>query len=417
LKSAEKLLSSTGHDLSFSRPPYRVLVVAPQPFYENRGTPIALRNVLEAASQRGYEIDLVTFPVGEPIVLQGLRIFRAGTWLPIRKVPIGISARKVILDFSLLPVFLKQIRQEKYEFIYALEEAAFLVLLLQRWHKLPVIYDMQSSLPEQLRGHPVFGWSGIQRMLNFFERWMVRKADRIVCSAGLRKYVQSIEPSADVREWFFPGMRREFLADEPEQLRKEFGIDPDSRVVLYTGNFEPYQGVERLLDAALLVVAEVPGTIFVLVGEQTPSRFSRSKSAALLREQGALRLVPGQPRSKINCFMAIADVLVSPREDTGNIGIKIFEYMGAGKPIVATDTPSHRAVLDETRAILVDLSPEAMGSAIIRLLRDRAMGKLLGDSARSYAAINLGWKTFTDGVAALYTLRKHGVRSEHQYLG
>jgi glycosyltransferase involved in cell wall biosynthesis len=385
---------------------HRILVVAPQPFYENRGTPIALRNVLKAASQRGYEVDLVTFPVGEPIDLPGLRIFRAGTWLPIRKVPIGFSIRKVILDFFLLPVFLERIRREKYEVIYALEEAAFLVLLLRRWHKLPVIYDMQSSLPEQLKEHPVLGLAVFQRSLRSFERWMVRKADRIVCSAGLRKYVRSIEPSADVREWFFPGIRREFLAGEPEQLRKEFGIDPDSGVVMYTGNFEPYQGVERLLDAALHVVAEVPGTIFVLVGDETPSRFSRSKSAALLREKGALRLIPRQPKSKINCFMAIADVLVSPREVIGNIGIKIFEYMGTGKPIVATDTPAHRTVLDETRAILVDLSPEAMGGAIVRLLRDPAAGKLLGESARAYAQINLTRDAFADRVADLYALGK-----------
>jgi glycosyltransferase involved in cell wall biosynthesis len=336
--------------------------------------------------------------------LPGLRIFRAGAWLPIRNVPIGFSIRKVILDFSLLPVFLKRIRREKYEFIYALEEAAFLVLLLRRWHKLPVIYDMQSSLPEQLRGHPVFGWSGIQRMLNFFERWMVRKADRIVCSAGLRKYVLSIEPSADVREWIFPSERRPFPTGEPDRLRKELGIDPGSGVVLYAGNFEPYQGVERLLAAALDVVVELPGTVFVLVGDQTPSRLSRSKSATLLRERGALRLVPRQPKSKVNRFLAIADVLVSPRDDTGNVGIKIFEYMAAGKPIVATDTRAHRAVLDETRAILVDLSPEAMGSAIVRLLRDRAAGKLLGDSARSYSGKNLRRNEFADRVANLFTL-------------
>jgi glycosyltransferase involved in cell wall biosynthesis len=170
--------------------------------------------------------------------------------------------------------------------------------------------------------------------------------------------------------------------------------------------------VERLIDTALLVVAEVPGTIFVLVGDDTPSRFSRSKSAALLREKGALRLVPRQPKSKINCFMAIADVLVSPRDDIGNIGIKIFEYMGAGKPIVATDTPSHRAVLDETRAVLVDPSPGEMGSAIVRLLRDRAAGKLLGDSARSYAEKHLCWEAFADDVADLYILGRHENRPE-----
>ena len=400
----EESPSTTEHGLPFPLRSHRILVVAPQPFYQDRGTPIALRNVLEAASQRGNEVDLVTFPVGEPIDLPGLRIFRAGAWLPIRNVPIGFSIRKVILDFSLLPVFLKRIRREKYEFIYALEEAAFLVLLLRRWHKLPVIYDMQSSLPEQLRGHPVFGWSGIQRMLNFFERWMVRKADRIMCSAGLRKYVLSIEPSADVREWIFPSERRPFPTGEPDRLRKELGIDPGSGVVLYAGNFEPYQGVERLLAAALDVVVELPGTVFVLVGDQTPSRLSRSKSATLLRERGALRLVPRQPKSKVNRFLAIADVLVSPRDDTGNVGIKIFEYMAAGKPIVATDTRAHRAVLDETRAILVDLSPEAMGSAIVRLLRDRAAGKLLGDSARSYSGKNLRRNEFADRVANLFTL-------------
>ena len=400
----EESPSTTEHGLPFPLRSHRILVVAPQPFYQDRGTPIALRNVLEAASQRGNEVDLVTFPVGEPIDLPGLRIFRAGAWLPIRNVPIGFSIRKVILDFSLLPVFLKRIRREKYEFIYALEEAAFLVLLLRRWHKLPVIYDMQSSLPEQLRGHPVFGWSGIQRMLNFFERYMVRKADRIVCSAGLRKYVLSIEPSADVREWIFPSERRPFPTGEPDRLRKELGIDPGSGVVLYAGNFEPYQGMERLLAAALDVVVELPGTVFVLVGDQTPSRLSRSKSATLLRERGALRLVPRQPKSKVNRFLAMADVLVSPRDDTGNVGIKIFEYMAAGKPIVATDTRAHRAVLDETRAILVDLSPEAMGSAIVRLLRDRAAGKLLGDSARSYSGKNLRRNEFADRVANLFTL-------------
>jgi len=404
LGALEESPSTTEHAPPLPRRSQPILVVAPQPFYENRGTPIALRNVLEAASRRGYEVDLLTFPVGEPVELPGLRIFRAGAWLPIRNVPIGFSIRKVILDFSLLPVFLQRIRREKYEFIYALEEAAYLALLLRRWHKLPLIYDMQSSLPEQLKAHPLLGSAVFQRMLRYAERWMLRKADRIVCSAGLRKYVLSIKPSADVREWYFPGIRREFLTDETDRLRKDLGIDPESGVVLYAGNFEPYQGVGRLLDAALEVVAEVPGTIFVLVGDETPSRFTQSKSAALLRERGALRLVPRQPKSKINCFMAIADVLVSPRDDIGNIGLKIFDYMGAGKPIVATDTPAHRAVLDESRAILVDPSPEAMGRAIVRLLRDRAAGKLLGESARAYAQVNLTRDAFADRVADLYGL-------------
>jgi glycosyltransferase involved in cell wall biosynthesis len=108
--------------------------------------------------------------------------------------------------------------------------------------------------------------------------------------------------------------------------------------------------------------------------------------------------------SEIPCFLAMADVVVSPRDNTGNVGIKVFEYMAAGKPIVATDTPAHRALLDEDRAVLVGLSPEEMGSAIVRLLRDRIAAKRLGESARAYAEKNLTWDAFADRVADLYAL-------------
>ena len=80
----------------------RVLVVAPQPFYQDRGTPIALRQVLEALSGLGYQVDVLTFPVGQDIELPGVRIFRAGNPFRIRGVPVGLSARKLLLDLSLV---------------------------------------------------------------------------------------------------------------------------------------------------------------------------------------------------------------------------------------------------------------------------------------------------------------------------
>lgn len=401
MRSNEHHPRSPGQNSPRSSSSHRILVVAPEPFYENRGTPIALRKVLEAASQRGYEVDLLTFPVGESVELPGLRIFRVGTWLPIRNVPIGFSIRKVILDAFLLPSILRRTGREKYECIYALEEATFLALLLRRWHRLPVLYDMQSSLPEQLKQHAVLGGAAFQRLLRFCERWMIRKADRIVCSVGLRTYVLSIEPGAHVREWYFPCEPGELSTGDPDRLRKELGIDPGSRVVLYTGNFEPYQGMRRLLDAAPTVISEVPNTIFLLVGNHAGSDLSLPEPADRLRKQGTLRLIPSQPKSEIPRFLAMADVVVSPRDNTSNVGIKIFEYMAAGKPIVATDTPAHRTVLAEDRAVLVNLSPEKMGSAIIQLLRDPATARLLGESARAYAEKNLAWKAFADQVADL----------------
>jgi hypothetical protein len=59
--------------------PPRVLVLAPQPFYEDRGTPIAVRHLLEALCELEYHVDLLTYPVGASIDLSNLHIRRVGT--------------------------------------------------------------------------------------------------------------------------------------------------------------------------------------------------------------------------------------------------------------------------------------------------------------------------------------------------
>jgi glycosyltransferase involved in cell wall biosynthesis len=396
--------SSRGPDFSISPASGRILVVAPEPFFENRGTPIALKRILEAASERSINVDLLTFPVGDPVALMGLRIFRVATWIPIRKVPIGFSLRKVLLDFFMVPAILKLTRRGAYSCIYALEEAAFLAMILRPWHKLPVLYDMQSSLPEQLMEYRVFRWPLIQRLLRSIEKWMIRNADRIVCSAGLRDYILGIEPAARVQEWRFPAEPVEHRESDVEQLRKDLGIPPGSPVVLYTGNFEPYQGVDRLLHAASKVISQIPDTVFLLVGETGPSDFPVPEPIGRLKQQGSLRLIPRQSQSEVSRFLAMADIVVSPRDGTRNVGLKIFEYLAAGKPIVATDTLAHRRVLDEERAVLVNLSPDDLGKAIVDLLRDPARSNRLGLAARAYAEENLGWKPFVKQVGDLYNL-------------
>ena len=128
----------------------RVLMVAPQPFYTDRGTPIAVRQVLEALGELGQPVDLLTFPIGADPTLPGLRIFRSGNPLRIRRVPIGLSMRKVALDISLLAAFRRRLASESYWCIHAVEEAAFPAAILARQYGIPLLYDMQSSLAEQL---------------------------------------------------------------------------------------------------------------------------------------------------------------------------------------------------------------------------------------------------------------------------
>src|SRR5699024_9774341 len=92
--------------------------------------------------------------------------------------------------------------------------------------------------------------------------------------------------------------------------------------------------------------------------------------AALVRA-GSLRVVKRQPRERIPAYLAMADVVVSPRAYGDNLPLKIFDYLSAGKPIVATDIPAHRSVLDEDRALLTGLWSPDLARGIVRLLQDR----------------------------------------------
>src|SRR4029450_4785693 len=92
----------------------RVLLVAPQPFYQDRGTPIAVRQVLEALSQLGYKVDLLTYPVGADIQAPGLRLMRVANQFGIKNVPVGLSLQKLLLDIPLSFGIQRQLRQGGY---------------------------------------------------------------------------------------------------------------------------------------------------------------------------------------------------------------------------------------------------------------------------------------------------------------
>src|SRR5215207_10604066 len=131
-------------------PGRRILVVAPQPFYEDRGTPIAVRQVLQALAELGRTVDLLTFPVGEDVELPGLRIIRSGNPMGYTRVPIGLSLRKIVLDIPLTWAMRRLMMSGQYSCIHAVEEAAFPAAVLASRQGVPLLYDMQSSLAEQL---------------------------------------------------------------------------------------------------------------------------------------------------------------------------------------------------------------------------------------------------------------------------
>jgi glycosyltransferase involved in cell wall biosynthesis len=380
----------------------RVLVVAPEPFYEDRGTPIAVRTVLQALSELQYQVDLLTYPVGQPIVIPRVRVLRLPNLFGFRHVPVGLSFRKLLLDAILVVALWWRLRRTQYWCVHAVEEAAFPAIVLAQGRGLPVIYDMQSSLPEQLVKFRAFRGRRIQRLLGRCEAWLLRRADAVVSSAGLLHRVSEAAPGKLAHEWHFPSMQAAPPRGAGTALRAELGIPSTVPVVVYAGTFEPYQGLAMLLASIPRVRESVPDAVFVLVGGDEASLAQIREDAKHLHLHDSLVLTGRKPRTEMPTYMAMADLLVSPRVYGDNLPLKVFDYLAAARPIVATDLPSHRALLDESRAVLVEPSADGLAQGIVTLLRDPQRAARLAIAAQAYAGSNLGWNRFLAAVRGLY---------------
>ncbi len=387
----------------------RVLVIAPQPFYEDRGTPIAVRKLLEALSYLGYQIDVLTFPVGRSLPIPGVRYFRVPNPLRIRSVPIGFSLRKVWLDLFIYLVLIRLLRRNNYYCIHAVEESAFLAVLAARRYRTPVIYDMQSSIPEHLAEHRLFGRKPASRLLKAAERWLLKRVQYVVSSSGLGDYVRALSPLTPVREWRYPSDSPAASTKALRQLRADLGLSEEQRVVLYTGNFADYQGLSILFDAAPAVLARVPDAVFVLVGADARQSADLAIEFESRLAPNAYRILVRQPREAMPAFLRLADVVVSPRTHGSNIPLKALEYLAAGCAIVATSIPAHRSVLTDEIALLVEPDPASFATAITALLESPKRADELRDAARGYAQAHLNWPSFVRSIEELLAeLRNDG---------
>ena len=127
----------------------RILLIAPEPFYAPRGTPMNVLQLCRVLTGAGYRVDLLTYPLGHDVALPGLRIHRAPRVPGIDHVPIGFSWRKLPLDAALWLRALTLLARHRYRVVHAVEEAAFLALPLT-WLGVPLLYDLDSQISDQL---------------------------------------------------------------------------------------------------------------------------------------------------------------------------------------------------------------------------------------------------------------------------
>jgi len=172
----------------------KVLMIAPQPFFTPRGTPFSIRGRIQALVALGHSVDLVTYHLGEDVSLPGLRIYRT-PWIPwMRHVRIGPSYAKIVLDVLLFGLAVSRLLIQRYDVIHTHEEAGLLGAIVARWAKAYHLYDMHSSLPQQLKNFGAYNYLPIVKVFELMERFVVRRADAVIAICPeLSQHVATID--------------------------------------------------------------------------------------------------------------------------------------------------------------------------------------------------------------------------------
>ena len=375
----------------------KVLMIAPQPFYEDRGTPIVILEELKIFSKLGYQVDLATYPIGSDISLPGVNITRTANPLRFESVAVGFSVRKLIMDLLLLLTALRLSSRNHYDCIHGIEEGAAIALMCKAICGIPIIYDMHSSLPDQLRKSIFFRSMKGQKFAKGFEKLLLDRADAVISSAGLANHVLTKIPDKAVWECYFPVVNS---SEHIQSFSRKIGTNGRPTVV-YAGNFSSYQGLDLLIEAAAIIRLEMPDILFMLIGG---SEFDTKPISHLVEKHnldGNIQLHPRIPRSEVVNYLSIADALVLPRRHGHNTPLKLFEYMTSNKPIVATEIPAHTALLNSQSAVLVKPTAEALARGLIRVIQDTQFASCLAGGA-SRAAKHIEKKSLEETLNECY---------------
>lgn len=391
--------------------PYKVLMIAPTSFFSDYGGHVRILAEATHLQELGHRVTICTYHNGEDP--PGLDIRRG--WGPpwIQRPIVGSSRHKIYLDLMLALRTLGVVLRERPDVIHAhMHEGALIGSLIGRLLGIPVLFDFQGSLTAEMIDHQFLDPDGFwYRPLRWLECQIIRWPQAIVTSSYNAARVLREEfhfpperlftvPDAVNTDTFRP------LDDMPEwkerraRLRATLGVPPDSPVVVYLGLLAPYQGTDILLEAARLVLQEMPEAFFLIMGFPGVERYAAQARALGILERTSF---PGRisyleaPRC-----LALGDVAVAPKMSATEGCGKILDYMAMALPVVAFDTPVSREMLGDLGIYAEYGNAASLAQCLLQALRDREGSRALGRRLRERAIAHFSWKNEVHRLVELY---------------
>jgi len=385
-----------------------VLILAPTSFFADYGCHVRILVEALALQRLGHRVTVCTYHNGEDI--QGLRIVRT-TGIPWRRqYEVGSSLHKLAFDALLSIRSLAWTVHRRPDIIHAhLHEGALIGFFLSRLWRVPLIFDFQGSLTGEMIDHGFLSPSSrFRASLLRLEQVIDHLPDTIIVSsnhaAGLLrqefdcggKEIHVLPDTVDT-DLFGPRDNDNGVIEQ----KRELGIPPGSRVVVYLGLLAEYQGISLLLQAARELVPRYPDLHFLVMGHPNVEQYRALAARLGVGEQvtftGRIHYL------EAHRYLRLGDVAVAPKLSATEGSGKLPNYMAMGLPTVAFDTQVSREYLGAWGVYARTGDYISLAEAIASVLEDKGRAATLGEKLRERAVTEYSWPVLLQNLGDIYS--------------
>ncbi len=390
-------------------------MLSPTMFFADYGAHVRILEETLTLQQLGHRVTILAYPNGRDI--PGVQVRRC--WgVPFNyRVIVGSSRHKIYLDGLLGAMSLLYVLRHKPDIIHAhLHEGGLMGWVLSKLTGAPLVFDFQGSLTAEMVDHNFLSaQSPFYRVLRWLEGRINHAADVILTSSTHAANLLAdtfdvatakINPTPDCvnADTFSP---ERFSAEETAQLKTSLGLPAGKKVIAYLGVLTPYQGIDLLLEALLLLRQSRQDFHLLLMGYPGVERYHAK--AHVLGLQDVVTFTNKILYEEAPRYLALGDLAVAPKISATEGSGKILNYMAMSLPTVAFNLPVSREFLGDGGIYAPETTAESLAAALNRALDLSAAERArLGQYLRQRVMRHFSWQRAGEQMQAVYQALLNG---------
>jgi glycosyltransferase involved in cell wall biosynthesis len=358
-----------------SLPAKRILMIAPTPFFADRGGHVRIYEEARALQAMGCQVEICTYPLGND--RPGLRTHRTVQIPWYKKLEAGPSWHKLYIDLLLLFKTWAVARRFRPDVIHGhLHEGVAIGWVVGRLQGVPHV-------------------AGAERWLDHLPRVVVASCDDVARELGERFSLEDVILAMD-------GVDTESFRPDVEVGDLRSLVPPERRVVVYLGLLTAYQGIDHLLEAIPGVLARVPRAYFLVMGYPNVEHYRQKVRNLGLTDY--VKLTGRIDYDQAARYLALGEVAVGPKLSETESNGKLYNYMACALPTVAFDTPVSREILGNLGVYAPRGDVPALANAIAGLLQNPDQSRQLGLALRQRVEEHFSWESTAQQLMKAYAL-------------